>query len=50
VPETEVTEVTAGAEVEVRSEPIGNPATASVSEESPGRDSNPGDLLDFMFF
>ena len=41
------------AEVEVRSEPIGDPASASVSvasEESPGRDSNNGDLLDFMFF
>jgi len=50
VPETEDAEVTAGAEVEVRSEPIRDPASASVSEESPGRDSNPGDLLDFMFF
>ena len=41
------------AEVEVRSEPLGDPASASlsgVSEESPGRDSNNGDLLDFMFF
>jgi len=53
VPETEDTEVTGAqveAEVEVRSEPIGDPASASASEESPGRDSNPGDLLDFMFF
>jgi len=50
VPETEDAEVAAGAEVEVRSEPIGDPTSASVSEESPGRDSNPGDLLDFMFF
>ena len=42
------------AEVEVRSEPLGDPgASASgsgVSEESPGRDSSNGDLLDFMFF
>ena len=41
------------AEVEVRSEPLEEPASASgsgVSEESPGRDSSNGDLLDFMFF
>jgi len=41
------------AEVEVRSEPLRDPTSASVSgvsEESPSRDSNNGDLLDFMFF
>ena len=41
------------AEVEVGHEPSEDAASApvsGVSEESPGGDSNSGDLLDFMFF